>query len=126
MVKRTFLLFVGVLFLSGCSSSGRMQRLMTLKNLAKEQKQIGSYVEEQDQKFEKLLARIQEGELDEYVDRKGIKRAFGDPVYVKPVQRNGQAQEQWLYRYATQFFGSEKVYLYFDESGKLMDWSSTP
>ncbi len=125
MKKNIYLLSVIILF-SGCTSSGRVERLLTLRALANEQKNLNAYVEKQDKKFENLLEVVRTGAMGQYADRKSVKRNFGDPIYVKKVEKNGKPQEEWLYRYATQFFNSEKVYLYFDGKGKLVKWKKQP
>jgi len=97
-----------------------MDQLLTLKNLADEQGQLNDYIKEQDQKFERLVDEIRMGQLDHYADKSEIVKVFGDPIYVRTVVKNGQELESWLYRYSTEFFGAEKVYLYFDRSGELV------
>ena len=125
-MKKNIYLLIGTMLLSGCASSGRMERLLTLKALANEQKNLNAYIEEQDKKFESLLEAARKGAIDQYVDRESIKKNFGDPVYVKQVEHNGESQEEWLYRYVTKFFDSEKVYLYFNGEGKLVKWKKQP
>jgi len=89
--------------------------------LADEQVKMNKYVEEQDQRFEQMLSEVQAGTLDQYLNKKKIVRAFGNPIHVKHVNKNDQELESWLYRYSTQFFDSEKIYLYFDPNDNLVE-----
>jgi len=107
---------------NGCAKLAHMQELLTLKAMSDNGDEQRRFVEAQDSRFETLLEKVKNNQLGEYSSRKSIFRAFGEPIFTKQVQRNNQTQEQWLYRYATKFFDSPKVYLYFDNTGKLIDW----
>ncbi len=119
----TFLLFPALFGLcSGCSTVKKIQHmspLLTLKNYSDEQDKIASYVERQDKLFDELVAAIKAGS---FVEKKAkeIRARFGDPVFTRPMDYQGVAREQWLYRYA-KAGTSDKVYLYFDSDGNLAD-----
>jgi len=98
-----------------------LDQLLTLKGLADEQAEMNQLIEEQDQKFELMLKEIQAGTLDQYLNKRKVLRAFGDPIYVKDVQKNNQELESWMYRYSTEFFNSKKIYLYFDSDDNLVE-----
>ena len=119
-MKRLSIIFAGCLLLCGCSKVRHLDQLLTLKDLANEQTQLGQYVEGQDRNFELMLEEIKAGTLELYSNKRKIQRAFGDPVYARNVVEDDQELESWLYRYATQYFGAEKVYLYFDLDGNLV------
>jgi len=121
-MKKNIYVLIAVMLFSGCAGSGHMQRLKTLKKLAKEQKHANAYIEKQDKKFKYLLDVIDKNKLDQYSNKKSVKKTFGDPIYVKQLEKNGELQEEWLYRYATRFFDSEKVYIYFNGKGELVKW----
>jgi len=106
--------------LSGCAKISHLDQLLTLKGLADEQDQMGKQINEQNQKFEMMLSEMKAGTLDQYLNKKKIVGIFGDPIYVKTVKSDDRQMEVWLYRYAVKFFGSEKIYLYFDSDGKLV------
>jgi len=108
--------------LQGCAKVAHLQELLTLKAASDNGEEQKQFVVAQDKRFESLLEKVKNNQLGEYTNRKSIYRAFGEPIFVKEIQRDGQLQEQWLYRYATKFFDSPKVYLYFDPAGKLIDW----
>jgi len=110
-----FIIFIfGIFLISGCASGGKLDKLLTLKGLSEEQAQMGEYVDAQDKKFEFMLKEQKDGKLDQYLSKDKIVRTFGEPVYVNHVRENDQKLEIWLYRNATQFFGSQKIYIYFD------------
>jgi len=119
-LKKISVLFLTLLVLSGCAKVQHLDQLLTLKGLADEQDRMGQYVEEQNQKFELMIDEIEAGTLDQYLNKGKILRAFGDPIHVKHVNKNDQELESWLYRYSTQFFDSEKIYLYFDPDDNLV------
>jgi len=115
-------LIVSFIFLNGCAKLAHMQELLTLKAMSDNGDEQRRFVAAQDARFETLLEKVKNNQLGEYPNRKSVFRAFGEPIFTKQVQRNDQTQEQWLYRYATKFFDSPKVYLYFNPKGKVIDW----
>ncbi len=118
-MKRFSMLVVILLFSCGCAKLSHLQELLTLKGLSDNQDDLNRYVEKQDKKFDQLLAVVKAWRLNEFSDKKSFLKEFGDPVLTKKLD-NGT--EQWLYRYTAKLFGSEKVYLYFDNSGKFVDY----
>ncbi|MBI5415471.1 MAG: hypothetical protein HZA29_01515 [Candidatus Omnitrophica bacterium] len=115
---RIFLLMFIVVLLTGCAKLQYMDQLLTLKAVSDEQTQMGKEIERQDARFERLVAAVEEGSIGKYKDQKSVQHSFGDPVYV--TQADGL--DVWVYRYAAQFFDSPKVYLYWDQSGQLVQW----
>jgi hypothetical protein len=99
-----------------------MDELLLLKRLAREQDQMAAAVSETNQKFSALTDVVQSGQISGYPDQAAIQDAFGPPLVVESTQADEQVLERWLYRRSTDFFGSPKVYLYFNASGRLMKW----
>jgi len=120
-MRKISVLFLTFIVLGGCAKVQHLDQLLTLKSLADEQVVMGQYVEEQNQKFELMIKEVEAGTLDQYLNKKKILRTFGDPIHVKHVNKNDQELESWLYRYSTQFFDSEKIYLYFDTDDNLVE-----
>jgi len=120
-LNKIVILFLTVLVFSGCAKVQHLDQLLTLKGLADEQVKMGQYIEEQDQRFELMLSEVRAGTLDQYLNKRKIVKAFGNPIHVKHVNKNDQELESWLYRYSTQFFDSEKIYLYFDPDDNLVE-----
>ena len=119
-MKKLMIILVGCLLFSGCANVRHLDQLLTLKDLADEQAQLNAYVQEQDRNFELMLEEAKAGTLQQYSNKRTIQREFGDPVYARNVMEDDQQWESWLYRYATQYFGVEKIYLYFDLEGNLV------
>lgn len=119
-MKRFLTLFLGCLLLSGCSKVSHLDQLLTLKDLADEQEELNKYIDQQDKNFDRMLEEVKAGTLDQYSNKQKILRTFGEPVFARDVIEEGHGLESWLYRYTTQYFGTEKVYLYFDSEGNLV------
>ncbi len=121
-MKRTILLVVPmILFLSGCAVLSHLQELLRLQAFSKNQDEQTAYIKEVDRKFNELLQVIKEGRIQEFPDKESFRKEFGDPIYIKVIQKGNQKQERWLYRYAV-IYNKEKVYVYFNEAGRLVDW----
>ena len=115
-----------LLFLSGCAKLQHMDQLLTLKGVADEQKRQQSYIEKQDKKFEQLRESVQTDKIKKFSNQKQILSKFGQPSYGRSVEKNGQTLELWVYRYMVQYFSSDKVNLYFDSDGKLVESAYEP
>jgi hypothetical protein len=116
---------LSIVCLSGCSTIKKVQhmsQLLTLKHYSESQEQIGKSVEEQNKMFDEMVKEIQEGKF-EYATAKQIFKRFGEPVFSRDVEYGGQMTEQWLYRYAKDYKGTNgKVYIYFDQEGQLVNF----
>ena len=97
-----------------------LDELLTLQDMSKDRDQQIKYVDEQNKKFDQLLEVVNAGRLSEYSDKKKVVKAFGEPILAKSIVEDGQPAEEWLYRYATKYFNSDKIYLYFDGQGNLI------
>lgn len=120
-MRKPIILFAACLILGGCAKVRHLDQLLTLKDLADEQTRINEYVDEQDRNFERMLKEAKAGTLDQYSNKRKVQRAFGDPVYARIVTKDTRELESWLYRYAAQYFGTDKIYLYFDLDGNLVE-----
>ncbi len=98
-----------------------MESLMVLKSLEASQKEISAYVRRQDARFRKLLKHVKRNRLKAGLSKGKCLKAYGEPV-LEYDARDGSGQKVFLYRYATEYFGSPKVYLYFDQSKSLTRW----
>ena len=124
MKKYSFLITLSVLstFLAGCTKVQHLDQLLTLKALSDEQAAMSKEVEAANKNFNEMAAAVQSGAISQYKTQRSVRRKFGEPILIDQEQKEGDVVEVWLYRYATQFFGSDKVYLYFDTQGKLKEW----
>ncbi len=115
-------LFLFLLFYAGCAKLQYLDELLTLRGLATEQEQMARQIARQDTQFEDLVAAVQKGTISTYRTQKGVARKFGPPIYVRHFTEDDHRLDVWVYRHAVQFFGSPRVYLYWDESGHLIRW----
>jgi hypothetical protein len=111
-----------IFFVCGCVSAEELQGLMTLKRLSGNQAQQEKYMKIQEAKFKKLLRYIKDGKLEKGRSRKWVLSAFGEPILTKTIDDDAYLKEFLMYRHPDQFFGSERVYLYFNENESLVSW----
>ncbi len=127
-IRNRQFLVISVLLIAcaGCSSILPVEQIMRLKGYSDEKNRLHRLVDQQNKKFESLLAAISSGTLQKYSDQKSIWKNFGEPVFSKQINMDSSVYTVWMYRYSTKLIGSEKVYLYFDPQGKLKsyDYSS--
>lgn len=119
-MRKIIMIVLGCAAISGCAKVSHMDQLLTLKGMADEQAGLNRYVEEQNANFDRLLAEVKAGTLEQYGNKREIRRIFGEPIFARSDAESEQKTETWLYRYATQYFGADKVYLYFDSDGVLV------
>lgn len=115
-----------IIFMSGCAKLQHLDQLLTLKAFSDDQARQDKYVEKRDAKLKLLIEEVQNGKVRNYSSNKAIAKKFGEPIAVNRVSRDGQDLEVWVYRHTVKFFDSDKVYLYFDSNGKLIDAVFTP
>lgn len=115
-------LVLAIFYFQGCATLSHLEELLTMKALSDNQTQQEEFVLKENERFEKLLDVIKGDRLGEYPNKESFLQAFGEPIFSKERKRQGKKVEEWLYRYAARLFDSDKVYLYFDESGKLVDF----
>lgn len=125
-ISRFKQIFLFLIILSGCAKVQHLDQLLTLKAVSEEQDAMSKEVEAANKKFDELVALVQSGEIAQYKSQRSVRRRFGPPILINQEQKQNVVFEVWLYRYATQFFGSDKVYLHFDNDGKLHNWQFVP
>lgn len=123
-MKKIFLI-LACCFLASCSLRhvSEIRRVQAAGANADEQKK---YVREVNANFEKLLAATRSGEISQYTTQEDFLKTFGPPIFEKKAGINQDYAMLWLYRYCEKMKGSEKVYLYFDSSRKLLKWEHIP
>ncbi len=116
---------VSCVFFAGCGFVKKVQhlpQLLTLKRYSQEQTKISEEVQKQNQKFDALAVSISEEGFKKYKNAAQIRMDFGKPVFARVAEHNGRPVEEWLYRHATEFKNTDKIYLYFDFDGNLLEW----
>ena len=119
ITKNKFFICVLMILFSGCTKLAHLQELLILKAVSDNRELQRKYVEAQDKNFEKLLAAFKSNRIQQFTTKKQFLKEFGEPIFSREAMKDGQTYEQWLYRYPVKYFDSEKIYLYFDDQGKL-------
>ncbi len=109
-----------IVFLTGCAKT---QGLMTLKRLGKNQDQIEKYLQKQEAFFDKLVTDVKAEKIKVGISKRKFIIAYGDPILGRSHEQSG---EELLYRHPTNYFSSDKVYVYFDEAKKLTSFKYKP
>jgi hypothetical protein len=116
-------LIVVFAFLSGCSILHHMDQLLMMGDFSRDKNVQGKVVGEIDAHYDSLVSVIHSGKIKNYPDQASILHNFGEPIARKTVTVDGASQEQWLYRHAIPLSAKDKVYLYFDHEGKLINYT---
>ena len=126
MSKKYFLIISGIIFLalglSSCTAIKHLDELLTLKELGDEQSKMDAFVDQKNLNFEKVLQDARSKSLDAYQNQKQFLEEYGQPVLSRNIELEGQNVQQWIYRYETEFFNSDKIYVYFDKNKNLVRW----
>src|SRR5688572_12827368 len=125
MIKRaplSLIILFSTIFLSSCSKLANLNELLTLKGVADSQTAMAKDVAATNKLFDQLAAAVKTDKIKDYATQSQVQKQFGPPILERVEQREFGALTVWLYRYATEYFSADKVYLYFDPSGKLKEW----
>jgi hypothetical protein len=109
-------LLTAVIFLFGCSPN--MQLLLKVNE---EDNALKKEIITAHKRFDLLLKDIKHAKLKLGISKKEVFSRYGQPV-LESVSDDQEMLVRLLYRYPTKFFGSTKVYLYFDANEKLVKW----
>lgn len=123
---QTIFLTVTLLGLNGCSLLRHYEQLMVLKNVGDSQREIESYLKTQAERFYQLRKDLHQGTLKIGLSKEELLTRYGEPVLSKKVEGNPQIQQIFIYRHPTNYFTSDKIYLYFDKNNKLVSFEYEP
>jgi hypothetical protein len=112
----TILLVLACIY--GCGTLGAIDRLKELSATRDEQQEC---IEKQEEKFKQLLKDFSEGEIEKGTSEDKIVETYGEPITTKRIKEGSLFKEELMYRHPAQFFGSEKIFLYFDNNKELID-----
>lgn len=118
-------LFVFIL-LSGCVYLKYADKLFVLKGMGDNRRQIKKYLDEQDKLFGVLKEDIKSDRLRKGMLKREVLKLYGEPVLSEEVTADSLVKEAFLYRHPTDYFSSDRVYLYFDNSETLLYWEYIP
>ena len=119
--------YLVIVLLCGCAKVAHLNELLTLKRVADSQKQIEIYLAKQERGFNKLNEDIKNKVLVKGQLKRSIIAKYSEPVLTKvPEPENAGIKEILLYRHPTNYFKSDRIYLYFDNGNKLISWKVEP
>ena len=105
--------------LSGCIVLSKADDLAVLGDYSREKDNQHRLVKSINDHYDALIKVIDQKTISDYKDEASFVYSFGDPILKKDLSDGGQ---RWLYRYAIFKPGEDKVYVYFDRTGKLIKW----
>ena len=119
--------YLVIVLLCGCAKVTHLNELLTLKRVADSQKQIEIYLAKQERGFNKLNEDIKNSALAKGQLKRSIIAKYSEPVLTKePEPESAGIKEILLYRHPTNYFKSDRIYLYFDNGNKLISWKVEP
>ncbi len=101
------------------------QSIKTLKQVGESQEEIETYLRRQAKLFDKLLVDLKREALKPGIPKNTIIAIYGEPILTKEVTEPLFSQTL-LYRHPTEYFQSDRIYLYFNQKGKLIRWEYKP
>ena len=134
MLVKSLCLLLLLAMCAGCT-----QKILVLKRFASSQKEMQSYVAKQEKGFLRLTKDIQRASLRKGISKESVIKKYGEPVFcdtatpcligqasVLPPAAEGGIAQSCLYRDPTEYFSTDKVYLYFDRQDRLHSWKYEP
>lgn len=125
MIIKGLICFILVASLSGCLFREKIEKLSVLKEVAASQQEIGDYISQQEELFEKLVQAFKNKELKPGVSKEKFIEQYGEPVVVKESDEP-EISAILLYRHPKRYFSSDRIYLYFNQQEKLVRWKYLP
>jgi len=126
IIKKIVIVCMMACCLSGCAILQHLQEILTLKSFSQEKDEQDKIIKKRKENYEALKQAVLSGDMSRFKDTKGLTAAFGNPVLIKTIQKDGQAVDRWLYRQETIYKITEKVYVYVDTAGQLIGWEYVP
>lgn len=95
--------------------------IKSLMTFAKDREAMIREYEGETSNYDKIKNAIDKEHLEVGEEAKDIAKKYGDPIVIIP--ESGGDIERWVYKPGNDsFFKGEKIYLFFDQSQRLMDW----
>jgi hypothetical protein len=101
------------------------QSLKTLKSVGDSQDEIAAYLDRQVELFNRLLSDFKAEALKPGISRAAFIKTYGEPILIEEVSEPLQGVKL-LYRHPTEYFKSDRLYLYFDRQERLVFWEYKP
>jgi hypothetical protein len=112
-----------LLCLSGCIILSNTDELSVMGDYSREKDNQNRLVKSINDHYDALTRAIDQKVIGDYKDKASFVYSFGDPILKKDLSGGGQ---RWLYCYAIFRLAKDKVYVYFDRTGKLIKWEKIP
>jgi hypothetical protein len=117
--KITPYLLLVLLCFCGCTILENIDEISILGDYSREKDSQHRLVKTINDHYDALSKAIEQGHIGDYKDKASWGYAFGDPLLKKDLSGGTQ---RWLYRHAIYRLSKDKVYVYFDRSGKMIKW----
>ena len=118
-----FILLIIILLVGslGCAArNANVPALKMLVRLSKDNKLKQKALEQETKNFRSLKNYINSNKIESGISTKYAVKHFGEPVLIFTESNN---KERWAYKpHDANWIGGEKIYLYFDEKGSLLNW----
>jgi hypothetical protein len=124
-MKTHLILFIVFIFVSGgCTVLEHKEQISVLQGIEKSRKDIDDYMSEQARGFSMLKHDIDNNRLEAGISERYAIAKYGDPVFKENSEKNTTKTRRLFYRDPLDYFSEDRIYLDFDENGKLTDWTT--
>lgn len=106
--------------LSGCGYLKYANELLALKSVGDSQLRIEKYLNKQEESFGVLIEDIKSEKFKKGISKREVLKLYGEPVLSEVITDESVVKEVFLYRHPTNYFTSDRVYLYFDSAETLL------
>jgi hypothetical protein len=113
--------FSGIIAVCGCAFISNYKDLSVLSEIGKDQYELDREARRQEKLSAVLRKDLLAGKLHRGVSQAQVIESYGEPVLIKNNGSNSSGQV-FLYRKPTDYFSKERVYLYFNNHDKLINW----
>jgi hypothetical protein len=124
MFNRVLVFYLLAWFFAGCA--GGLQGLAVLRGYSSEQAQTARQIKVQKNRLRILISDIEKNNIETGMSYKNILHRYGEPVLVWNMEPASSASRKVLYRDPVEYFYTDRVYLYFDNSDNLVKWEYYP
>ena len=125
-MKRFLYVVLVIILFAGCSKLAHLSQLLTLKSYSEEQADLDKYVDTQYKNFDLMIKAFKSKEIYKLKNKDAFLEKFGDPIFSRVDIVNGKQEDILLYRKPKAFFNSDKMYIYFDKNGNLLNIQYVP
>lgn len=100
------------------SAQSRAEGINSLVEVGKSMADINAAQQEETRSFDRVNAAVKSGAIRKGIAKESIRAQYGEPVISN--EDAATKREKWVYIPATSsFFEGEKIYLFFDNTGKV-------